>query len=536
MFTKIYNLWRQVLPSNSFTSDDYIPYFTDGDCFTLNWAKSISHSTTATACLSTLNDFVTGFGFNQNELEKLQVNRKGQTFFQLHQETSKEFNQNDGFYWLLKYNALGQVTDWEVLPFENCRLGKPDSNGYIGKIYYNPFFGTDQYAGKYKKDTKCYDVFNPSAVSAQYLQQKDKYKGQILFVGTTNAISRFYPINEAYAAVEWMKIEAGVSDYHEDNIENGFLSKFILLMKGDPNAPSSNPDYQNQNNTRPVTVSEEFENEISENFMGAKSASNIWVQWLNLGDEKPELITLPSNGNGEMFITLDNQATKKITVAWKVPGILANIQEGVSLGGDANTIRVAVKLMQQRVIKRQRVLTDSYSKILKLLPKPYIEDVTIVPYNPYPELEVVDDKIWNAMTSEEKRTWIQDNTEIQLLQPEAEPIQQPAQQTQNIRNAVPVSFPQKVRDNVKSTLDYMEKMGKKCGGKSGLEVSNSIVANSSMPLKQLKRIYNYLKAREQYSGSALNEGCEVIQYNLWGGKEMFNFLEGEMTRIEAWLN
>jgi len=535
MWTKIYNLYRQVTAKGQTTNEGYIPFFdADHDSFTLEWANIIANSPSAVSCLSTLCDFMEGEGFSGgSDLENKIVNTKGETFFQIHQKTVREFSQNKGFYWLLRYDALSKATEWEVLPFENCRLGKPDSSGYISKILYNPFFGTNLYNSSKKAETKVYDVYNPKAVQAQYQEQQDKYKGQVFFFGTTSSVSRFYPINEAYAAKDWMKIEDGISDYHEDQIDNGFMQKFMLLMFGDPNAPSTNPDYTSDE--KPITVAEEFDNVVENNFMGKGNHNNLMVQWLNDKEEKPEILPFPSAANGELFITLDNQATKKITVAFKVPGVLANIQEGVSLGGDANQIRVAVKLMQQRVKKEQRILTDAYSKILKNFAKPYNDEIKITPYNPYPELEILDDKIWTEMSKEDRRKWIEDNTDIELF-PEDTLDEQPITPVQNFKNAIPVGFPETIRSNVKKTIDYIDKMGIKCGGKAGRSVSDAIMNNSNMGHKQLKRIYNYLKAREKYSNSSYSEGCSALEYHAWGGKEMFDFLDVKLKDIDQWLN
>lgn len=535
MFTKVFvNLWRQVTAPHQTTYDGYIPYFDGHDDFPLKWAKSIYDSPSAASCLSTLTDFMEGFGFNDTYLENKIVNDKGETFFQIHQKTVKEFATNEGFYWLIRYNALGRKTEIEVLPFENCRLGKPDDNGFISKIFYCPFFGTKHY--KKGKNTKEYDTYNPKNVIAQIKEQKSKFKGQVLFVGTTNAISRFYPVHEAYSAHKWNGIEPGISDYHEDNINNGLLQPYILVMRGDPNQPSTNPEYTSQDSDHPITVGEEFDDVMGKNFMGAKRVGNVMVQWVNSEEERPEVVPLPTNANGDLFITLDNQATKKITVAWRVPGILANIQEGVSLGGDANTVRVAVKLMQQRVIKKQRVLTDTYSNILKDFVEPYVNPITIVPYNPYPELEVIDDKIWNEMTTEERRTWIQDNTDIDLN--ETDLVDNPNQPAPNSKmlSAIPVGFPDKVRANVKKALDYIDKMGIRCGGKSGRKVSEDIIANQNMGVRQLKRIHSFLGQREKYANSPYSDGCEVILYHAWGGKDMHTFLDSKLQDVEKWLN
>jgi len=531
---KIYNLFRQKATRQQITFDKYLPYFDkDNDNWPLTWHQAISESSSGSSCVSTIADFLEGAGFSDKDLEKRIVNSKGETFFQIHQKTCRDFSEFEGFYWLQRYNALGQTTEWEFLSFENCRLGKPDDNGYISKIYYNPFFGTSQYSSN-KKDTVEYDVYNPKVVKEQILAQGDKFKGQVFFFGTTTPQSRFYPMHEAFSAFKWLKVEAGIGDYHQDNINNGFLQPFMLAMIGNPDDPISNPE--GDSGETPTTKGEELDEVIQNNFMGAKRVGTMWVNWYSNKDEIPVPIAMPANNNGDLFVTIDNQATKKITIAFKVPSVLANINEGVSLGGDGNMVRVAVKLMQQRSIKKQRILTDSYSRILRNFSQPYTQDITIVPYNPYPELEILDDKIWQEMSPEERRKWINENTPIELGEAVVESPGQPAPTQARVLNAVPVGFPEPVRNKVKKTLDYMDKMGIKCGGKGGMMMAEAIMNNQNLGLKQLKRIHSYLRKNEQFSNSLLNEGCNVIEYNAWGGKEMFDFLESKLKEIDQWLN
>lgn len=535
---KIYNLWRQPAPKNSATVEKYLPYNSPCgayDSFPLVWDKAIQESPSASSCLSTIQDFIEGFGFSDTNLEKLVVNSKNETFWQIHHQTVKSFSEFEGVYWLLRFNVLSNTTEWEVLPFENCRLGIPDDRGYISKIYYNPFFGTKDYAGAQKSKTVIYDVYNPSAVKQQIATQKENFKGQVLFIGTTTARSRYYPLPKSYSVVDWMKIEAGIADYHQGKIDDGFLQQYILVMKGNPNDPSTNPDYQTTDTEKPKTVAEVFDEYISENFMGRDNHNVLMVQWVDIaqGQEAPEVVTIPTSANSDLFVTLDNQAIKKITVGWDVPAVLANIHEGVSLGGDGNLVRVAVKLMQQRVIKKQRLLTDAYSQVLKNWITPYLQPITIVPYNPYPEMEVIDQKIWDALSVEERREWINEHTEIELTETE---VTEPNQAQAKIVNAVPVSFPEKARENARRAIEYQDKMGLKCSTGGGRQVSQAIIDNSNMGIRQLKRIHNYLKKRPQFANSPYNEGCEAIAYQAWGGKDMFDFLDVKLKEFDAWLN
>lgn len=496
------------------------------------WHEAISKSPSASSCVSTIQDFLEGAGFSPPELEKIPVNSKGETLWQIHQRTCKDFAEFEGFYWLLRYNAQGKITEWEVLPFENCRLGKPDDSGYIGKVYYNPYFGTSDFKTLKEKETKCYYSYNPKLLPDQIQEAgKENFPGQVYFCGTTNALSRFYPMPEAHSAFKWMGIEKGVADYHEDNINNGCLTPYILIKYGNPNDPAINPE--GDSSETPMTIGQKYDEIISENFMGANRVGNMWLDWVQNKEEKPDVVPLPNNATGDNFLATDTQATKKITIAFKVPAILANINEGVSLGGDGNMIRVAVKLMQQRSIRKQRMLTDAYQQILKLLPTPFTQEVKIVPYNPYPELEILDDKIWNALTQEEKRDWIEDNTDIVLTDVQPVPASAPA--PAGPQNAIPVGFPEKIRNGISKVLKYQDQMGLNCS-RGGRQVSEAIMNNQSMPFKQMKRIYNYLKKNEEQKSRLISEGCSAILYHAWGGKEMEMFLESKLKDVDAWLN
>lgn len=532
MFQVIKNfLWRQKSAPYQETQENYLPYFAN-DAWPLEWHDIISKSPSATACVSTIADFLEGIGFTNPDLDSKTINTQGETWFQGHHKICKSYSEYEGFYIHFMFDGAGKITEWKELPFENCRLGKPDSNGIISKIYYNPFFGTKEYLGKAKKDTIIFNSFDLNAVKAQIVEQGPEFKGQVLFIGTTTPTSRFYPLHEAVSVIDWMKTEHGVAVYHKENIDNGLLQPYILIMRGNPNDPSTNPEYSSTE--KPITVGQEFNDMMGREFMGKDRIGNVMVQWVNKDEEAPSVVPLPSNATGDMFLNLDNQSIKKITVGFKIPAILANINEGVSLGGDGNMVRVAVKLMQQRVIKKQRVLTDVYNMIGKNMAVPITEPFNIAPYNPYPELEVIDDKIWEALTTEERRKWINENTEIELIEEEA--VANPDQPVQSmIRNAIPTGFPESIRNTVKKALDIDDKLGKGCGKKGPREMAEMIVNNSPMGLDKLKRIYSFLNKRQHLSDTGF-DNCDSIQYHQWGGKQMEVFLEEKLKLVKEWLN
>jgi len=64
----------------------------------------------------------------------------------------------------------------------------------------------------------------------------------------------------------------------------------------------------------------------------------------------------------------------------------------------------------------------------------------------------------------------------------------------------------------------------------------AIMNNQNLGMRSLKRIHSYLKKRADLENSPFTDGCNVIEYNAWGGKDMEVFLEGKLKDLDAWLN
>ena len=136
--------------------------------------------------------------------------------------------------------------------------------------------------------------------------------------------------------------------------------------------------------------------------------------WGNNKDEHPTLEAFPTAGNPDLFRVQDEHAIKKITIATKVPGVLANIQDTNNFSGEQ--IRPAVKLMQQRAVRPQSLLISIYQELLRNMVNPITEQISIVDYNPYPETNTVDPQTWAELTQAERRQWIKDHTEVDLIE------------------------------------------------------------------------------------------------------------------------
>ena len=331
----------------------------------------------------------------------------------------------DGFAANIMYDSAATISEIYVVPFEYCRLTKPDSKGVINKIRVNPYYGT----GDYKKEyTVEYDVYNPDPKVVLAQQQKSidpktkkaTYKGQILYIATTQPLSRFYPAPKYYSAENWMAIDEAIGGFHKNNIENNFLQSALIKMIGNENDPSTHPDDviwnadQTAYEVDPTkTVGYRFNIEMQK-FTGWNNAGNIMALWGASKDAMPDISAFPSNTQSELFKTVQDITTEQIARATKVPAILANISSGASLGGDGNNIRASVKLMQQRVVKIHSMLERVYKDLLSHMKVPFKGEVKILHYNPFPEMQVIDPLIWAALPVESQLAWIKKNTEFEI--------------------------------------------------------------------------------------------------------------------------
>src|SRR6186713_2995575 len=528
---KVYNyvqnfVQREKAYSSQIDHGQYLPFGAD-DSFPNKLTRLVQGSPTATSCLSTWTDFITGEGFNEGEdLENLKVNSAGLTFFQFHAIQSGYMSKNWGVATLVKYNRVGQITEFFDIPFQSCRLAKPDDNGLISKIVYNPYFGHPLYQ---KNDNVLYDAYNPEAAPMQ-AASNPKWKGQIYWFGIRDDKDPFYPIPDYYSAQHWMNVEKNAAIYFDDNLQNGFLQRAIMKLIGDPNDASG----IKKNDTEQYTKGELFDKEMTQNFAGVENSPKILAMWGSNKEEWPTIEAFPTGGSQDLLKLQDELAIKVITIATKVPGVLANIQDTNNFSGEQ--IRPAVKLMQQRAVRPQSLLIKIYQDLLSNMVNPITDPITIVDYNPYPETNTVDPQTWAELTQPERRKWIRDNTEIDLAEENVTTAPEtPAEPTPPAENRILNlhfnSYPEATKKNVKRSLDWQEKMGKRCSKTSGLVISNAILEGKPLSPKEIRRLSKYLSKNAVHSAKTWTESCEAVEYYAWGGPEMMIWANEKLKEL-----
>jgi hypothetical protein len=402
--------------------EDTILYGPD-NAFPLRIAQAVEESPAASSCISTIAQFIKGSGFSDEALMKMPVDMNGTTLWDLHCNLADSLALFWGFAVNFKFDQAGRILNTYQLSFESCRFVEPgETSPHINLIKYNPYFGTSEYK---KEFTKTYPVFNPieakKAIAQLKPEEKKSYGGQVYYYGKTTPLSRFYPKPSYWSAQKWLEIDARIQHFHAENLDNGFFQSVLMTVFGDPHKMSNNPRTQAEEiktdgtkiRVATKTVGEEFNENMANNFSGFSKAGNVMVQWALNDSQVPRVEPFQSNTNADLFIALQDLTTKNITIATKVPSILANISEGVSLGSAGSEIQKAIELMQSNTAEQRKILENFYNSVLipNLQKRPEGEEVKveIQNFNPVTQKVEVNKEVWAFLNEQEKVAFIEKN-------------------------------------------------------------------------------------------------------------------------------
>lgn len=369
--------------------------------------NTIYRSHTASACLDTYKTFLTGSGFSDKALNELMVNAD-QNMIQFHSCLTPDNTYFDGIAIRVLWTPQGKISSMRHMPFESVRLGIPDDKGNVNKLYYNPFYGTKDYEVRFTEE---YDSFStdPKVIREQ-IQAAGlfEWKGQILYLAAKKPMRRFYPEPSYSGAIKWFAVDNSIGEFHENNIDNNFLLSCLIKIAGDPNDAA---EVDSEGKTV-KTIGDAFDEEITHNMSGKDNAGKMMVLWAKTKEMFPELQAFPANTNDELFKTLQQLTIDNITIATKVPPIIAGIQVSGKLGNTAEIINSA-RLLQKVVSEKQEILETTYKMLLSYMEKPFTGEVKI---NKVTSLTGLDPAYISYLSNEEIRKYIAQEYGIELDQ------------------------------------------------------------------------------------------------------------------------
>lgn len=146
--------------------------------------KLIDSSPTAFQSAGMYANFIGGAGFS-SDFSDLNLSDRSweiRTPNDLLHDVSESLSRHQGVFIHVSYNALYEKTDFKILPYSLCRVGKEDDDNYSGKIV----FSKKGWGKQLKKDeVKVFNTYNPTPKVIQYQVDSaggwDNYKGQIIY-------------------------------------------------------------------------------------------------------------------------------------------------------------------------------------------------------------------------------------------------------------------------------------------------------------------------------------------------------------------
>ena len=206
----------------------------------------IDNSPTASQCAWTYQSFLGGGGFDV-ELNNVNLSDNFWEDFtpeDLLEDISESVSKHQGCFILVGYNANYQKDHFKVIPYELCRVGKKDSDGYSGRIVVSPKgWGRNLK----KEDVDVYDVYNPRAeVIASQVDRDggwENYKVQIYFFKLDKKYT--YPIPLIDRAITFAITEYKMGQFYEGTVSRSFEDITFIRHRQFPEKKDEQDFYKN---------------------------------------------------------------------------------------------------------------------------------------------------------------------------------------------------------------------------------------------------------------------------------------------------
>lgn len=385
------------------------------DSLPLHILTAIAESPTTTSCISKMEMFTKGSGFQDEGLMTMPIDKNGTTLWDYHCGLVQYYVSLDGYTTNFKYNNGGKIDQAFVIPTDGCRLMAQQYDTEVTGLKYNPYFGTRDFQLQYTTE---YTLFDPSKVKKEYGKAGTNYTGQAYFHGTKRTLYKHYPVPKYWSAKKWIYSDAKMATYSDKLLSNGFFQSALLKIIGDPNAMSKHPSAQRDVTGSDNTVRKEsyktngqvFDEMMASNFSGVEKTGTVMTFWSLNGDQAPQIEAFPNTVNFDQTNGTLLNAMRMISLATDIPGILVNIPDTSSPLSGQDALPNAIAFAQDATSPKRAQLENFYNTVLL----PNFEGakkhtVKLKEYSPVKVAVTIDDKFWNFMNEAEKIKFIENN-------------------------------------------------------------------------------------------------------------------------------
>ncbi|MCI6672428.1 MAG: hypothetical protein PUG96_02430 [Prevotellaceae bacterium] len=324
-----------------------------------NLMAIIGASGTAQLCLSRYEKFVEGYGFNDERLSEMVINREGLTMDDLLHQIAGDLTRFRGFSLHVNYNVLGQISEVNFIPFEQCRLEETDDTGNVAYILTHCDWRGDRTRNGKKqlvteKNIERFNVFNPTPeVVLKQIENAggiDSYKGQIFWLSMDGRTQYPTPIYDS--VITEISTDEGLGNIKYRNVRNNFLVACMLVAK--KGAPRINEDGEEED--RQMIADEDLKE-----FQGDTKGSKILYVELENDEDEPKVVPFPTRNFDKEFTTTDESVIERIYSQFHQE-LFYSIRIG-KLGFSGDVMRDAYEYYAGEVTTEQRFIERALMKV-----------------------------------------------------------------------------------------------------------------------------------------------------------------------------
>lgn len=358
----VYKFVNRLVHITEDKSKGIIRYDSD-NAFPQNLVKQLGESSTASACIDKLHQYIFADGLTDEQVGALKVNDT-QTLNDIINENSRIYATFRGVALHVSRRADGSIGQVKTVPFEQVR--KSENGLYI----VNPTFGTKKVDEKKNK-------FFPAFKGEKVIPEMVSPVGEILYWFVKKPMQYDYPIPSYYSAIEDINADAELSKYELETVTNGFVPSGILQIVGniddqtEDDAGKTQWDYINDSLAG-------FTGQLKDS-TGASGRQSLLVLHAKTKEELAVYTPLFNEGVLNATENATRRIAQKVCRSFGVPPMLIGLDGNV--GFATNIIADNIELFNNHITPLQEELLTPFRMLFpkldlgltKLTPLKYIE-------------------------------------------------------------------------------------------------------------------------------------------------------------------
>ena len=360
MRTLLIDIWKRLTP---WTKNIEV-YANDVDnAYPERMDRLINNSVTAKSAASIMVQYLIGKGYGEVN-DSLIVNRdKNLKLIDFADDVADDLVKQRGVFIHVNWNAMYQIADFKVLAFEQCRVGKMDSDEYAGKILI-----CKDWADSKKNSAHAIDVFNPrkKIIDAQVEKAGgwEHYKGQVLYVNMDTKL--IYPLSRIDSVADDCDSEAQAATYKNRLLRKGFFGNTLVVTRplvGEGLEPGSKELFEAESER------DSFQQAIKDS-LGAENTGGVLCLEMDFAGEKLEdaimIKQIESKIDDKLFEYTESSVRENILVAFNnLPSGLMKTSETSLFGNSGEAIREMKRTYWENTTKERNLLTSVINQLLQ---------------------------------------------------------------------------------------------------------------------------------------------------------------------------